>query len=51
MTGNLRAATVDEPHGMSFTTLVVANLGLIFANRAWTRTIWSTLRTPNADLW
>ena len=36
---------------LSFTTLVVANLGLIFANRSWTRTIWSTLRTPNAALW
>ena len=36
---------------LSFTTLVIANLGLIFANRSWTRTIWSTLRTPNAALW
>jgi len=36
---------------LSFTTLVVANLGLIFANRSWTRTIWSTLRTPNPALW
>jgi Ca2+-transporting ATPase len=36
---------------LSFTTLVVANLGLIFANRSWTSTIWSTLRTPNAALW
>jgi Ca2+-transporting ATPase len=36
---------------LSFTTLVVANLGLIFANRSWTRTIWSTLKTPNAALW
>lgn len=36
---------------LSFTTLVVANLGLIFANRSWTRSIWSTLRTPNAPLW
>ena len=36
---------------LSFTTLVVANLGLIFANRSWSRTIWSTLRTPNPALW
>ena len=36
---------------LSFTTLVVANLGLIFANRSWTRTIWSTIGTPNAALW
>lgn len=36
---------------LSFTTLIVANVGLIFANRSWTRTIWSTLRSPNAALW
>lgn len=36
---------------LSFTTLVFANLGLIFANRSWTRTVWSTLRTPNPALW
>lgn len=36
---------------LSFTTLVVANLGLIFANRSWTRSIWSTLGTPNPTLW
>ena len=39
---------VSDATALSFTTLVVANLGLIFANRSWTRTIWSTLRTPNA---
>lgn len=42
---------VSDAIALSFTTLVVANLGLIFANRSWTRTIWSTLRTPNAALW
>lgn len=42
---------VADATALSFTTLVVANLGLIFANRSWTRTIWSTLRTPNAALW
>lgn len=36
---------------LSFTTLVLANLGLIFANRSWSRTIVSTLRTPNSALW
>jgi Ca2+-transporting ATPase len=35
----------------SFTTLVIANLGLIFVNRSWSRTIWSTLQTPNSALW
>lgn len=42
---------VSDATALSFTTLVVANLGLIFANRSWTRTIWATLRTPNAALW
>jgi Ca2+-transporting ATPase len=41
----------SDATALSFTTLVVANLGLIIANRSWTRTIWSTLRTPNAALW
>ena len=41
----------SDATALSFTTLVVANLGLIFANRSWTRTIWSTLRSPNAALW
>ena len=36
---------------LSFTTLVFANLGLIFANRSWTRTIWSTMQIPNPALW
>jgi Ca2+-transporting ATPase len=36
---------------LSFTTLVIANLGLIFVNRSWSRTIWSTLQTPNSALW
>jgi len=42
---------VADATALSFTTLIVANVGLIFANRSWTRTIWSTLRTPNTALW
>ena len=42
---------VEDATALSFTTLIVANVGLIFANRSWTRTIWSTFRTPNAALW
>ena len=40
-----------DARAVCFTTLVVANLGLIFANRSWSRTILSTLRTPNPALW
>jgi Ca2+-transporting ATPase len=36
---------------LCFATLVVANLGLIFANRSWSRTILSTLSSPNPALW
>jgi P-type Ca2+ transporter type 2C len=41
----------DEARAMTFTTLVIANLGLILTNRSWTRTIRGTLRTPNKALW
>jgi len=40
-----------EARAMTFTTLVIANLGLILTNRSWTRTIRTTLRTPNRALW
>lgn len=40
-----------EARAMTFTALVVANLGLILTNRSWTRTIFSTLKTPNRALW
>ena len=33
---------------MAFATLIVANLGLIFTNRSWTRTLRESLRAPNA---
>jgi Ca2+-transporting ATPase len=36
---------------MSFTSLVVGNLGLIFTNRSWTRSILATLLIPNKALW
>ena len=36
---------------LCFTTLIVANLGLILANRSWSRSILSTFRIPNAALW
>lgn len=34
-----------------FTTLIVANIGLILTNRSWSRSILSTFRSPNAALW
>ncbi len=41
----------DQARALSFTTLIVANLGLILTNRSWTRTIFSTLKRPNRALW
>ncbi len=40
-----------EARALTFTTLIVANLGLILTNRSWSRTILETLRTPNRALW
>jgi Ca2+-transporting ATPase len=41
----------QDARALTFTTLIIANLGLILANRSWTRTIVATLRSPNAALW
>ncbi len=41
----------QDARALSFTTLLVANLGLILTNRSWTRTILDTLRSPNSALW
>ena len=41
----------EEARALTFTTLVLANLALIFTNRSWTRTIPGTLRIPNPALW
>ncbi len=40
-----------EARMMAFACLVIANLGLIFTNRSWTRSILATLRVPNKALW
>ncbi len=41
----------DEARALTFATLVVANLALIFTNRSWTRTALETLRMPNRAAW
>ncbi len=40
-----------QARAMAYTTLVVSNLALILCNRSWSRTIISTLRSPNRALW
>lgn len=41
----------EEARALTFTTLIIANLGLIFTNRSWTRIVLDTLRSPNTALW
>jgi Ca2+-transporting ATPase len=40
----------QEARTLTFTTLIIANLGLILTNRSWSRTILSTLDSPNTAL-
>ena len=41
----------EQARSLTFLTLVVANVALIFTNRSWTRTIASSLRESNPALW
>jgi len=40
-----------EARAFAFTTLVVANLALIYSNRSRTQSLLAALRTPNPILW
>jgi P-type Ca2+ transporter type 2C len=40
-----------EARALTFTTLIIANLALIFTNRSWSRNALSIIRTPNTALW
>ena len=46
-----RGQSEENARALTFTTLIVANLGLIFVNRSWSRTVLATLRSPNTALW
>ena len=41
----------QDARALTFTTLMVANLGLILANRSWSRPLADVLRMPNRALW
>ena len=43
--------TPEAARAMTFTTLVVAFLVIILANRSWQRTVVASLRVPNTALW
>jgi P-type Ca2+ transporter type 2C len=47
----VRGLSEAEARAQSYTTLIIANLGLILTNRSRTRTILATLKTPNIALW
>ncbi len=41
---------IDEIRALVFTTLVLANIGLIFVNRSWSKTGWEMLTHRNASV-
>jgi Ca2+-transporting ATPase len=45
-----RGLEEGEIRALTFTTLVIANLGLIVSNRSWSRTLIANLRSPNTAL-
>jgi P-type Ca2+ transporter type 2C len=40
-----------DARALTYTTMVVANLGLILTNLSWSHSIVETLRKPNNTLW
>ena len=40
-----------EARTLTFTTLIIANLGLMMTNRSWTSTLGKIIRAPNKALW
>jgi P-type Ca2+ transporter type 2C len=46
-----RQVSPDEARAITFTTLVLASIGLIFTNRSWQKSAWATLKSPNTALW
>lgn len=47
----IRGQGERDARALAFSTLVVANLGLIMVNRSWSRSILESLRRRNAALW
>ena len=51
MTALLGWRNAGDAIALSFPTLVLSNILLMFANRSWTQTFFATLRRPNSSLW
>ncbi|MFZ9296744.1 MAG: cation-translocating P-type ATPase [Hylemonella sp.] len=47
----MRALSEDEARALTFSTLVLSNLALIFFNRAGSQSLWASLRRRNPALW
>ncbi len=45
------SAPAETARALTFTTIVIGNLGLILVNRSWQHTILATLRSRNRALW
>ena len=46
-----RGQPESDARALTFTTLIIANIGLILINRSWAHSVITTLRAPNAALW
>ena len=46
-----RGQAEPEARALAFTTLIIANIGLILINRSWKHSILETVRSPNPALW
>jgi P-type Ca2+ transporter type 2C len=46
-----RGQSDSEARALAFTTLIIANIGLILINRSWAHSAFFMLRSPNAALW
>ncbi|MFA5073555.1 MAG: cation-translocating P-type ATPase [Nitrospirota bacterium] len=49
--GMVRGQGEEDARALTFATLIIANLGLIFTNRSWQHKISHTLKIPNKALW
>jgi P-type Ca2+ transporter type 2C len=46
-----RDMDANEARALTFTTVVLASIGLIFTNRSWSKPALATLQSPNPALW
>jgi Ca2+-transporting ATPase len=46
-----RGKGAEDSRTLTFTTLIIANIGLIFTNRSWDRMFLKSLETRNTALW